>query len=131
MPEADIDISFDEDNRIRVLPKDKYKQTEQLDEQCKVFTDKIQEFGATIQTLVEVLEVEANKIEHEKLRAIGQRNRADMETDARKRKQANMQAVITEKNAELERLNFQLTSLERAEREQKSLIEKLSNNEVA
>mmetsp|Transcript_26387 Transcript_26387/g.40085 ORF Transcript_26387/g.40085 Transcript_26387/m.40085 type:complete len:131 (+) Transcript_26387:79-471(+) len=130
MAAPDIDISFDEDNRIRVLPKEKYNSTEALDQQAKAFTDKIHDFGTTIQTLVEVLESEAAKIEHEKLKAIGQRNRADMESDARKRKQANMQAIIAEKKAELERLNFQLNSLERSEREQRALIEKLSNNEV-
>mmetsp|Transcript_123310 Transcript_123310/g.307996 ORF Transcript_123310/g.307996 Transcript_123310/m.307996 type:complete len:131 (+) Transcript_123310:115-507(+) len=129
MPEADIDITFDEDNRIRVMPKDKYKATEQLDEQCKAFTEKIHAFGATVQTLVEVLDSESQKIEYEKLRAIGQRNRAEMEAESRRRKQQNMQAIIQEKTQELERLTFQLNSLERAEREQKGLIEKLSNNE--
>merc|ERR1711920_350218 len=130
MPEADIDISFDEDNRIRVMPKEKFKQTEQLQQQCSAFTEKIHAFGGTVQMLVEVLDGEAQKIEYEKLRAIGQRNRAEMEADARKRKQQQMQAQIAEKTAELERLIFQLNSLERAEREQRGLIEKLSNNET-
>lgn len=127
---AEVDITFDEDNRIRVMPKEKYQQTESLDQQCQAFTEKIQAFGGTVQTLVEVLDGEAQKIEYEKLRAIGQRNRAEMEADARRRKQQNMQATIAEKTAEMERLVFQLNSLERAEREQKALIEKLSNNEV-
>mmetsp|Transcript_101207 Transcript_101207/g.281783 ORF Transcript_101207/g.281783 Transcript_101207/m.281783 type:complete len:131 (+) Transcript_101207:98-490(+) len=129
MPEAEVDITFDEDNRIRVMPKEKFKQTEQLEEQCKAFTDKIHSFGGTVQMLVEVLDGEAKKIEYEKLRAIGQRNRAEMEADSRKRRQQQMQAMIAEKTAEHERLIFQLSSLERAEREQKALIEKLSNNE--
>merc|ERR1712100_965769 len=84
---------------------------------------------ATVQTLVDILDGEAQKIEHEKLRAIGQRNRAEMEADARRRRQREMQALVAEKTAELERLVFQLGSLERCEREQKALIEKLSNNE--
>merc|ERR1719428_1997041 len=50
---------------------------------------------------VDLLDNEAQKIEYEKLRAIG------------------------EKKAELERLQFQLNSLERAEREQRALIDKL------
>merc|ERR1711879_565599 len=107
---AGVDITFDEDNRIRVMPKDKFKQTEQLDQECQSFTEKIHAFGGTVQTLVEVLDGEAQKIEHEKLRAIGQRNRAAME------------AVISEKEAELERLIFQFNSLERAEREQNILV---------
>merc|ERR1719254_443697 len=46
--------------------------------------------------LVEVLDGEAKKIEYEKLRAIGQRNRAVMEEEARKRKQQHMQAMVAE-----------------------------------
>merc|ERR1712187_47384 len=130
MPDGDIDISFDEDNRIRVMPKEKFKQTEQLESQCSAFTEKIHSFGGTVQMLVEVLDGEAQKIEHEKLGAIGQRNRTEMEAEARKRKQLQMQAMVAEKTAELERLVFQVNSLERAEREQKALIEKLSNNET-
>merc|ERR1712039_1158841 len=103
--------------------------TEALDKQCEAFTDKIHQFGGTVQTLVELLDGEAQKIEHEKLRAIGQRNRAEMEAEARRNKMQQMQAMIAEKSAELERLVFQLNSLERCEREQKGTIEKLSNNE--
>eukprot|EP00747_Dinoflagellata_sp_TGD_P162310 gnl/TRDRNA2_/TRDRNA2_179765_c0_seq1.p2 gnl/TRDRNA2_/TRDRNA2_179765_c0~~gnl/TRDRNA2_/TRDRNA2_179765_c0_seq1.p2 ORF type:complete len:131 (+),score=47.43 gnl/TRDRNA2_/TRDRNA2_179765_c0_seq1:87-479(+) len=129
MADQDIDITFDEDNHIRVMPKDKYKMTETLDQECQGFTEKIHAFGGTVQTLVEILDGEAQKIEQEKLRAIGQRNRAEMEADSRRRKSLQMQALITEKTAELERYHFQLMSLERVEREQKVLIEKLSNNE--
>eukprot|EP00416_Gambierdiscus_australes_P016820 CAMPEP_0171059274 /NCGR_PEP_ID=MMETSP0766_2-20121228/3090_1 /TAXON_ID=439317 /ORGANISM="Gambierdiscus australes, Strain CAWD 149" /LENGTH=180 /DNA_ID=CAMNT_0011514701 /DNA_START=68 /DNA_END=608 /DNA_ORIENTATION=+ len=130
MAEVDVDISFDDENRIRVMPKDKFKQTEHLEEQCKDFTKKINDFSVTVQMLVEVLDGEAKKIEYEKLRAIGQRNRAEMEAEARKRRQQQMQAMIADKSAEHERLLFQLTSFERAEREQRSLIEKLSNNDA-
>jgi len=130
MPDGDIDITFDEDNRIRVMPKDKFKQTEQLESECQAFSEKIQGFSSTVDMLVEVLDGESSKIEIEKMRAIGQRNRAEMEAEARRRKEQNMRAMIQEKQAELERLSFQLSTLERAEREQQVLIDKLSNNEV-
>merc|ERR1719389_490986 len=107
-PPPDVDIQFDEDNKIRVMPKEKFKQTEALDNQCQSFTEKIHSFGGTVQTLVDILDGEAQKIEHEKLRAIGQRNRAEMEADARRRKQQQMQATVAEKTSEMERLVFQL-----------------------
>merc|ERR1719442_127384 len=112
------------------MPKEKFQATEKLEQQCSAFTEKIHSVGGTVQMLVEVLDGEAQKIEYEKLRAIGQRNRAEMEAESRRRKQQNMQAIIQEKTQELERLNFQLNSLERSEREQKGLFERLSNNEV-
>eukprot|EP00440_Ansanella_granifera_P062553 gb/GFBE01067828.1/.p1 GENE.gb/GFBE01067828.1/~~gb/GFBE01067828.1/.p1 ORF type:complete len:131 (+),score=58.39 gb/GFBE01067828.1/:1-393(+) len=130
MPDPEVDITFDEDNRIRVMPKEKFKQTEQLESECQAFSEKIQGFSGTVDMLVEVLDGEANKIEQEKMRAIGQRNRAEMEAEARRRKEQTMKAAITEKQAELERLVFQLGTLERAEREQQALIDKLSNNET-
>jgi intraflagellar transport protein 20 len=48
----------------------------------------------------------------------------------RKRKQVELQAMINEKKAELERLNSQHESLSRVEAEQKALVEKLTNNEA-
>ena len=48
----------------------------------------------------------------------------------RKRKQVELQAIISEKKAELERLNTQYDSLVRVDAEQKALIEKLTNNEA-
>ncbi|CAL1138307.1 unnamed protein product [Cladocopium goreaui] len=122
-----LEITFDEDNRIRVMPKEKFKQTEDLEAECNGFAEKIQAFSGTVDMLVEVLDGEALKIEEEKLRAIGQRNRAEMEAEARRRKQLSMEAAIKEKTQELERLTFQLNSLEKVEREQQALIEKLSN----
>ena len=47
----------------------------------------------------------------------------------RKRKQVELQAIISEKKAELDRLNTQYDSLVRVDAEQKALIEKLTNNE--
>ena len=44
--------------------------------------------------------------------------------------QLELQAMINEKKAELERLNSQHESLQRVEAEQKALIEKLTNNEA-
>merc|ERR1719443_2252328 len=99
MGDPEVEITFDEDNRIRVMPKEKYKATETL--------------------------------EQEKLRAIGQRNKAEMEADTRRRKEAQMKALIAEKECELERYISQLSSLEKVEQEQMVLIEKLSNNETA
>ena len=44
--------------------------------------------------------------------------------------QLELQAMINEKKAELERLNTQHESLQRVEADQKALIEKLTNNEA-
>ncbi len=67
---------------------------------------------------------------HDDLLIAGQKNKAEMEAEARRRKQQQMRALLQAKEAELERLSAFYLSLERVEREQKALIEKLSNNDV-
>ena len=59
--------------------------------------------------------------EAEKLKAIGLGNRVDSEREVRKRKQLELQAMINEKKAELERLSAQHDSLTSVELQQKAL----------
>lgn len=62
------------------------------------------------------------------LQAIGQRNRKDTETETRKRRQQELQFLISQKQSELQRLHDQYDSLIKVEQEQKILTEKLSKN---
>ncbi len=71
MADSDIQICFDAENQIRVLDVSKFKQMEALETECTAFTEKIHSFTSTVQTLVEVLDGQAKRIEFEKLRAIG------------------------------------------------------------
>ena len=84
----------------------------------------------TLADFITVMEAKSKVIEAEKLKAIGIGNRVDSEREVRKRKQLEMQAMINEKKAELERLSTQHDSLTSVEMQQKALIEKLTNNEA-
>ncbi|RYG70279.1 hypothetical protein EON64_00595 [archaeon] len=53
---------------------------------------------------------------------------AENEDEQRHRQERALQTMINEKKAELDRYNVQLQSLERIEAEQKSTIEKITNN---
>eukprot|EP00743_Colponemidia_sp_Colp-15_P005244 GILK01005643.1.p1 GENE.GILK01005643.1~~GILK01005643.1.p1 ORF type:complete len:150 (+),score=37.11 GILK01005643.1:55-450(+) len=125
-----VSITFDDDNHIRVLEADKFKEVQSMGSECSAFIDKIGIFNDTVRTLVTILDTQAQKIETEKLRAIGQRNRVDGEAENRKKKQQELQALINEKKAELERFSLHHESLMKVEAEQKALIEKLTNNEA-
>jgi intraflagellar transport protein 20 len=85
-------------------------------------------FSKTVGALTEILNTQSEKIEVEKLRAIGQRNRKDTETETRKRRQQELLFLIQQKQSELQRLHDQLDSLTKVEQEQKILIEKLNKN---
>jgi len=121
-----VQISFDELNRIRILDPEHFKQTEALADECTQFTDKIGAFSKTVGALTEILSTQSEKIEMEKLRAIGQRNRKDTEAETRKRRQQEMHVLLAQKQGELQRLHDQYESLVKVEQEQKLLMEKLS-----
>mmetsp|Transcript_28758 Transcript_28758/g.64262 ORF Transcript_28758/g.64262 Transcript_28758/m.64262 type:complete len:132 (+) Transcript_28758:110-505(+) len=124
-----VPIHFDENSRIRVLDPEKFKHTEDLADECKSFVEKIEDFSGTVHVLVEVLDTQAKRIEHAKLKAIGQRNLVESEADNRETKKKALQAQINEKMAELERANKQFQSLQQVQAEQEALIGKLSNSE--
>ena len=80
--------------------------------------------------MTEVLDVQAKKIENQKLRAVGLRNQVDNEAELRKKKKQELTFLINEKKAELERYTYQLESLNKVEEEQSQMIERLKNNEA-
>lgn len=98
-----VSITFDEKNQIRILEADQFAKTESLAEECNTFTNKIGKFEKTIGSLVEILTSQADKIEKQKLAAIGVRNQTESEPENRKRKQLELQAEIQQKKAEIER----------------------------
>ena len=52
----DVNITFDDNNQIRVLSADKFKETENLKNECIDFLKKIMQFNEMVTTLNEVLE---------------------------------------------------------------------------
>jgi intraflagellar transport protein 20 len=126
----DVNITFDENNQIRVLAADKYRETENLKGECIDFLKKIMSFNDMVSTLTEVLDAQAQKIEDAKLRAVGSRNKVEGEEDNRRKREQELRTLINEKKMMLERLNYQYESLQKVANEQKLTIEKLSNNEI-
>jgi hypothetical protein len=52
----DVNITFDENNQIRVLPADKYRETENVKSETFDFLKKILNFNDMVSTLIEVLD---------------------------------------------------------------------------
>ena len=94
------------------------------------FIKKVLTLDETISSLTETLETYAKKIESEKLRAVGERNKVESEAENRKKKMMDLNNLLNEKKNELERYTIEFESLQKVEAEQKNLIEKLSNNEA-
>lgn len=125
-----VSITFDENNNIRVLEASLFNDCQLMQSQSYEFVNKMKKFEEMVGSLVEVLDSQAVKIEQEKLRAVGIRNQMENEAENRKKKQQELEVVINEKRAELERYLYQLESLNKVEEEQRKLIERLRNNEA-
>ena len=124
-----VKISFDSEYRVRVLDEARFKKSEELEKECSGFLDKIGTFGEKVNSLVEVLEAHAQRIDAQKLKAIGLRMAAENEAEQRQKQERALRAVINEKKAELDRYVAQYQSLERIETEQRVLLEKLCSGE--
>ena len=99
----DVNITFDENNQIRVLSQEKYKETEAMKTETIDFLKKIMSFNDMVTTLIEVLDSQAQKIEDAKLKAVGARNKIEGEEDNRRAKEQEIKTLINEKRLLLER----------------------------
>jgi intraflagellar transport protein 20 len=99
----DVNITFDENNQIRVLSADKYRETENMKGECIDFLKKIMTFNDMVTTLIEVLDSQAQKIEDAKLKAVGARNKIEGEEDNRRKREQELKTLINEKRLMLER----------------------------
>nr|CCA24765.1 Intraflagellar Transport Protein 20 putative [Albugo laibachii Nc14] len=123
-------ISFDDEYRLHALEKDQISHTQELEVESNQFVTKVDEFHEIIKGVLQVLEAQEQRIEREKLKAIGERNKVESELENRNRQKGIMLVLIKEKETELERYNLQYESLFKVLEEQQALMEKLSNNET-
>jgi len=72
------------------------------------------------------LDEQRKKIDAEKLRAVGLRNRAVALEEDRKRRQADLRESVADRRAELERVNRELDQLLKVKLGQEALINKMS-----
>lgn len=63
-----IKLTFDEDSKVRALDPAKFSKADELQKECMVFSEKINTFQEKTNTLVQVLEGHAKKIDNQKLR---------------------------------------------------------------
>ena len=111
--------------KIRVLDVDKFEKTSDLHDECQSFVKKIQELTGVVQNIIETVDVEAGKIEREKLKAVGFRNRLATEAEIVRKLEMEQKAKVSEKQEELERLNVEYESLVKIKNEQELLINRL------
>ena len=122
---AAVAPTFDSAGRLRLLPAAAAAASEELEREAREFVAELQEFSATVHSVVESMGAQAAVIEAEKLRAVGFRVLAEQEKQQRARKQRELPALLEERNMEIARLTAELDSLLKVEAEQKEAIERL------
>lgn len=63
-----IKITFDKEYKVRVLDPAKFEKGEELEKECSTFVEKISTFNDKVNSLVDILETHANRIDSQKLR---------------------------------------------------------------
>jgi hypothetical protein len=124
--DAPIGPTFDSEGKLRVLPAAAAAATEELEREARAFVSDLQEFTATVGSVVESMGSQAAVIEAEKLRAIGFRVLAEQEKLLRARKLRELPMALEEKAKELARLAAEHDSLLRVEADQKETLEALT-----
>ena len=120
-----VSVSFDSKNQVRILEAENFSKTEALVEECSTFASKLTRFEQTVALLMDTLGAQADRIDRQKMMAIGIKNKVESEAENRKRKQLQMQAEISQKKAEIERVASQIESLGKVLQEQKIIIDQL------
>ncbi|XP_057662397.1 intraflagellar transport protein 20 homolog [Diorhabda carinulata] len=120
-------IFFDEVDRICILEPEVSKSTHELKDECQLYTEKIEEFQRLSKKYVDLVQQLGDTIEKEKMKAIGARNILQSMEKQREHNQEQLQAMVSEKTMELERLKIQLISLQKTEMEQLEIINQLTH----
>uniref|UniRef100_A0A6P7GET1 Intraflagellar transport protein 20 homolog isoform X2 n=1 Tax=Diabrotica virgifera virgifera TaxID=50390 RepID=A0A6P7GET1_DIAVI len=120
-------IFFDEVDRICILEPEVSKSTHDLKDECQIYTEKIDEFQRISTKYINLVQQLGDTIEKEKMKAIGARNILQSMEKQKENNQEQLQALISEKNMELERLKIQFNSLQKAEMEQHEIINQLTH----
>ncbi|GIL72187.1 hypothetical protein Vretifemale_2563 [Volvox reticuliferus] len=128
MDAADRGVYFDEDFHVRILDVDKYNASKSLQDNTNVFVNNIQNLQNLVEKYVSAIDQQVERLEAEKLKAIGLRNKVAALSEERKRKQKEQERLLAEKMEELERLQMEEQSLIKVKGDQEILIQKLTDS---
>lgn len=119
-------IYFNEIDKICILEPENYKQANDLKEECFIYVEKINEFQKITDKFISMVDELSEKIEKQKIKAIGARNLLQGMEKQKENNQQQLQAIINETSMELEQLKIQLHSLQKTEMEQNEIITQLT-----
>ncbi|KAI4460922.1 intraflagellar transport protein 20 [Holotrichia oblita] len=120
-------IFFDEVDKVRILEPVASKQTNDLKDECKIYIEKINEFQKISSNFIAIADKLAQEVEKQKIKAIGARNILQTMEKQKDVNHQQLQALISEKMMQLERLKILYNSLQKTEMEQNEIINRLTH----
>ncbi|KAK9730369.1 Intraflagellar transport complex B, subunit 20 [Popillia japonica] len=120
-------IFFDEVDKVRILEPVAAKQTNDLKDECNIYIEKINEFQKISSSFISIADKLAQEVEKQKIKAIGARNILQTMEKQKDVNHQQLQALISEKMMQLERLKILYNSLQKTEMEQNEIINRLTH----
>ncbi|CAG9585325.1 unnamed protein product [Danaus chrysippus] len=121
-----VHLYYDEINKVKVIENNVYKETQDLQENCKDYENKVRDFGNIIGSLLDMLNKLGENVEKQKMAAIGATNLLKSIEKDRESEQARLQAEISDKSLILEQLDSEYDALQILDATQSETVEYLT-----
>ncbi|CAH8433734.1 unnamed protein product [Schistosoma guineensis] len=121
---AQAGLYIDDFYKLRIVDPRVAQETNELKEECEKYLSKMNDFKVIIGELFNLISSVAEKVESQKLKAIGSRNLLTSMEKQRDLQQKHLESQILAKKKDIDRLNIQLQSLQKEEAEQTEFIER-------
>eukprot|EP00762_Andalucia_godoyi_P001853 ANDGO_06061.mRNA.1 intraflagellar transport protein len=124
------DLTFDENYSIRVIDPIVFARTEDLHNESRSFAEKLGTAVEIAHSSIQKVNNAARLLETEKIKAIAMRNKVESQSEIRKQRIVELESLVAERKALLDRKITEYQCLLSIEREQQIHIEKLAQNGV-
>ncbi|OWR55329.1 intraflagellar transport protein 20 homolog [Danaus plexippus] len=121
-----VHLYYDEINKVKVIENNVYKETQDLQENCKDYENKVRDFGNIIGSLLDMLNKLGENVEKQKMAAIGATNLLKSIEKDRESEQTRLQAEISDKSLILEQLDSEYDALQILDATQSETVEYLT-----
>ncbi|CAH8825243.1 unnamed protein product [Trichobilharzia szidati] len=121
---AQAGLYIDDFYKLRIVDPKVTQETNELKEECEKYITKMTDFQVIVGDLLNLISFVAEKVESQKLKAIGSRNLLVSIEKQRQSQQKHLESQILKKKKDIERLNVQLQLLQKEEAEQTEFIER-------
>ena len=123
-----VGLFFDDENRVNLLDPESRESSKKLLNDCNLFLNSSMAFMSLLNEFRSLANSVAQRVEEAKVRAIGSRNSLQAMDKERVARRQQLQAMIEQKEAELNRLSVFYDSLQRKQQEEDDLMNRMSNS---